>query len=229
MVAKYCQCPALALPKPEMATLSHPSKSREVVRCDQCHLVQFKTVNNLCRRCRTSLDEDENLSQSSPHHAAGSEIPGRIRRKFLDVQVGREAIRSLRQRSRLEPAATSVAHGGTAHLRLEKMQNEKATPTIVLAGAAGAGAGSERVRSATRYAGLPAKRRSRSCLSDTFLAELAEFTSELERDATVQRSRSVGHGLASATGSIEKLSAVGCQLITWQRFGWELLVDSGPG
>ena len=42
-----------------MATTLAPVDSRDVVRCDQCHLVQFRTFNNLCRRCRTSLDEDE--------------------------------------------------------------------------------------------------------------------------------------------------------------------------
>src|SRR5437588_5499965 len=42
-----------------MATALAPVDSREVVRCDHCHLVQFRTNNNLCRKCRTSLDEDE--------------------------------------------------------------------------------------------------------------------------------------------------------------------------
>src|SRR5947199_10157834 len=42
-----------------MATALAPVDSREVVRCDHCHLVQFRTNNNLCRKCKTSLDEDE--------------------------------------------------------------------------------------------------------------------------------------------------------------------------
>src|SRR5437588_9818594 len=42
-----------------MATTLAPVDSREVVRCDKCLLVQFRTTNNLCRRCRASLDEDE--------------------------------------------------------------------------------------------------------------------------------------------------------------------------
>src|ERR1041385_5397735 len=42
-----------------MATALAPVDSREVVRCDHCHLVQFRTNNNLCRKCRTSRDEDE--------------------------------------------------------------------------------------------------------------------------------------------------------------------------
>src|SRR3989442_2179242 len=42
-----------------MATTLAPVDSREVVRCDHCQLVQFRTSNDLCRRCHASLDEDE--------------------------------------------------------------------------------------------------------------------------------------------------------------------------
>src|SRR5438445_812848 len=42
-----------------MATTLAPVDSREVVRCDHCHLVQFRTNNHLCRKCKASLDEDE--------------------------------------------------------------------------------------------------------------------------------------------------------------------------
>src|SRR5437899_6754013 len=42
-----------------MATTLAPVDSREVVRCDHCLLVQFRTSNDLCRRCHASLDEEE--------------------------------------------------------------------------------------------------------------------------------------------------------------------------
>src|SRR5437899_13065477 len=41
-----------------MATTLAPVDSREVVRGDHCHLVQFRTNNHLCRKCRASLDEE---------------------------------------------------------------------------------------------------------------------------------------------------------------------------
>ena len=41
-----------------MATTLAPVDSREVVRCDHCLLVQFRTFNNNCRRCHASLDEE---------------------------------------------------------------------------------------------------------------------------------------------------------------------------
>src|SRR5258707_4015015 len=43
----------------QMATTLAPVDSREVVRCDHCHLVQFLTTNHFCRRCRASLDPEE--------------------------------------------------------------------------------------------------------------------------------------------------------------------------
>jgi CubicO group peptidase (beta-lactamase class C family) len=41
-----------------MATTLAPVDSREVVRCDRCSLVQFRTTTNMCRRCKLSLDDD---------------------------------------------------------------------------------------------------------------------------------------------------------------------------
>src|SRR3954465_7627783 len=50
-----------------MATTLAPVDSREVVRCDHCLLVQFRTTNDLCRRCHASLDEDEpEVMQAQP-------------------------------------------------------------------------------------------------------------------------------------------------------------------
>ena len=42
-----------------MATMMAPVEQREVVRCDNCSLVQFRTVNMMCRRCRKSLEVEE--------------------------------------------------------------------------------------------------------------------------------------------------------------------------
>jgi transcriptional regulator with XRE-family HTH domain len=42
-----------------MATALAPVGEREVVRCDHCQLVQFQTINNLCRRCKVDLDAVE--------------------------------------------------------------------------------------------------------------------------------------------------------------------------
>lgn len=108
-----------------MATTLAPVDSREVVRCDRCALVQFRTTNNLCRRCHTSLDEDEpEVVQVAPVA------------QVLPMQVSdpgqmslATAIRSLRLRSGLSQRqlATRMAVPRTY---VSKIENEKATPTL---------------------------------------------------------------------------------------------------
>jgi transcriptional regulator with XRE-family HTH domain len=108
-----------------MATTLSPVDSREVVRCDRCLLVQFRTHNNLCRRCHTSLDEDEPevttpvpVPQFAPPAPSG---PGHLQLAA--------SIRSLRLRSGLSQRqlATRMAVPRTY---VSKIENEKATPTL---------------------------------------------------------------------------------------------------
>src|SRR5271167_2254171 len=107
-----------------MATTLAPVDSREVVRCDQCHLVQFKTFNNLCRRCRTSLDEDEPEPILTPClPVAEVETSDRS-----EVQVA-TAIRNLRQRAGLSQRQLALRMG-VPRTYVSKIENEKATPTL---------------------------------------------------------------------------------------------------
>ena len=107
-----------------MATTLAPVDCREVVRCDRCLLVQFRTTNNLCRRCHTSLDEDE------PEVLATPPIP-----QVMPVHSGQghlnlaTSIRSLRLRNGLSQRqlATRMAVPRTY---VSKIENEKATPTL---------------------------------------------------------------------------------------------------
>ena len=156
-----------------MATTLAPVEDREVVRCDHCHLVQFRTVNNLCRKCRTSLDEEEPepiLAQPMP--AMEPVSSGRS-----EVQVA-IAIRSLRQRSGLSQRQLALRMG-VPRTYVSKIENEKATPTL---------------SSLTRLADalmvsvpelLNACTPSRQdevneLLGDPFIAELATFTKQLD-------------------------------------------------
>src|SRR5712675_1264650 len=49
-----------------MATTLATVEAREVLRCEHCSLVQFRTMNSLCRRCRKSLEMDE-PEVAAPH------------------------------------------------------------------------------------------------------------------------------------------------------------------
>lgn len=107
-----------------MATTLAPVDSREVVRCDHCHLVQFRTTNNLCRRCRTSLDEDEPepiLVEQPTMMEAPSSSSGHL-------QIA-AAIRNLRQRSGLSQRQLALRMQ-VPRTYVSKIENEKAVPTL---------------------------------------------------------------------------------------------------
>jgi transcriptional regulator with XRE-family HTH domain len=107
-----------------MATALAPVDSREVVRCDFCHLVQFRTTNNLCRKCRTSLDEDEPepiLEVQPP-----VETPANGHHSHLQVA---SAIRMLRQKSGLSQRQLALRMA-VPRTYVSKIENEKAMPTL---------------------------------------------------------------------------------------------------
>jgi transcriptional regulator with XRE-family HTH domain len=108
-----------------MATMLAPVDSREVVRCDHCLLVQFRTVNNNCRRCHASLDEEE----LEPIQAAPTPVlmpaPGNGR-GHLNLAV---SIRSLRLRIGLSQRQLA-GRMSVPRTYVSKIENEKATPTL---------------------------------------------------------------------------------------------------
>jgi len=107
-----------------MATTLAPVDSREVVRCDRCQLVQFRTQNNSCRRCRTSLDEEE----PEPILAQPTPPPQPVSRNGHGLQVAL-AIRQLRQRTGLSQRQLALRMQ-VPRTYVSKIENEKATPTL---------------------------------------------------------------------------------------------------
>jgi transcriptional regulator with XRE-family HTH domain len=107
-----------------MATTLAPVDSREVVRCDQCHLVQFRTINNLCRRCKTSLDEDEPEPILAPQPPAPEPVANG--RSHLQIAA---AIRMLRQRSGMSQRQLATRMQ-VPRTYVSKIENEKAVPTL---------------------------------------------------------------------------------------------------
>ena len=107
-----------------MATTLAPVDSREVVRCDHCHLVQFRTNNNLCRKCRTSLDEDE------PEPILVEPVPAAapVNASHSHLQIA-SAIRMLRQKSGLSQRQLALRMS-VPRTYVSKIENEKAVPTL---------------------------------------------------------------------------------------------------
>jgi len=158
-----------------MATTLAPVDSREVVRCDRCRLVQFRTANNLCRKCRVSLDADE--PEPAPVAAPSAPAPRNGNHAHLQVAL---AIRSLRQRSGLSQRQLALRMQ-VPRTYVSKIENEKATPTLFslerLARALG-------VRVPDLLGCSPVTPESacgaRELLEDDFIAQLAPYVSKLD-------------------------------------------------
>src|SRR6266403_4364433 len=108
-----------------MATILSPVDSREVVRCDSCQLVQFCTSNDLCRRCHTSLDEEEEvLAPVTPMPTLVpplENVPGHLRLA--------SSIRSFRLRGGMSQRQLA-ARMSVPRTYVSKIENEKACPTL---------------------------------------------------------------------------------------------------
>ena len=99
-------------------------ETREVVRCDYCTLVQYRTVNSLCRRCHKPLDIEEPQALApqlvtsqpvEPSTEAGLQVAGQVR----DIRRARHL--SQRQlASRMMVPRTYIS----------KIENGKAIPTL---------------------------------------------------------------------------------------------------
>src|SRR5437016_4700221 len=157
-----------------MATTLAPVDSREVVRCDHCLLVQFRTSNDLCRRCHASLDEEEPeivavapAPQMMPSNGHG--------RGHLNLAA---SIRSLRLRGGLSQRQLALRMS-VPRTYVSKIENEKATPTL---------SSLERLARALEVTvpdlltgGSPTREQlMRELMSDEFISELMPFVSKLD-------------------------------------------------
>src|ERR1039458_1539185 len=109
-----------------MATTLAPVDSREVVRCDHCLLVQFRTSNNNCRRCHASLDEEPEPEPIMVAPPMMMPVPGTNGRGHLNLAT---SIRSLRLRNGLSQRQLA-GRMSVPRTYVSKIENEKATPTL---------------------------------------------------------------------------------------------------
>src|ERR1700693_5285151 len=108
-----------------MATTLAPVDQRKVVRCDHSLLVQFRTTNDLCRRCHASLDEDEPEVVMAPPPPQMVPANGHGR-GHLNLAA---SIRSLRLRGGLSQRQLALRMS-VPRTYVSKIENEKATPTL---------------------------------------------------------------------------------------------------
>lgn len=163
--------PALALRTQPMATTLVSVETREVLRCDHCSLVQFRTTNSLCRKCRHPLDI-ERLSLApqlvpppmADSAEAGLQVAGQVR------EIRRARHLSQRQlASRMQVPRTYIS----------KIENGKAIPTLGslerLAVALGVS-----VCHLVRDARSRREEEAAGILADPFLAEIAALLPRLD-------------------------------------------------
>ena len=165
--------PALALRIKPMATTLVSVETREVVRCEFCRMVQFRTSNSLCRKCHKPLDVEETIVLApqlvtAPVVEAATEAG-------LQVSVQVREIRRSRHLSQRQLAARMEV----PRTYISKIENGKAIPTL----------GSlERLATALEINLSQLVRDSRSVrdeevcaiLADPFLAEIAALLPSLD-------------------------------------------------
>src|SRR5215470_2266414 len=107
-----------------MATTLATVEAREVLRCEHCSLVQFRTSNSLCRRCHKPLEIEEPeplvpqlVTESNPSASGETGI---------DVA---SAVRDIR-RSRKLSQRQLAGRMQVPRTYISKIENGKAVPTL---------------------------------------------------------------------------------------------------
>jgi len=164
---------ALALRNQTMATTLVSVESREVVRCDFCSLVQYRTSNSLCRKCHRPLDIEEpaplllQLVTAQPAAAsaeAGLQVAAQVR------EIRRARHLSQRQlASRMQVPRTYIS----------KIENGKAIPTLGSLERLAAALEVE-VSQLVRDARSRREEEVAAILGDPFLAEIAALLPQLD-------------------------------------------------
>ena len=168
-----------------------PVEHRDVLRCDHCHLVQFRTSSALCRKCRRSLDVEEPEPVAAPALAL---VPPAPAAENNGMQVA-NAVRDLRRVRNLSQRQLATRMG-VPRTYISKIENGKAMPTL---------SSLERLARALqvdisallRDAKTRQKDEAAVLMSDPFLAEIAQFVSQLD---SLQKSLFLNHVRELAAG-----------------------------
>jgi transcriptional regulator with XRE-family HTH domain len=164
--------------QPQAVTDSTASSSvceisqREVLRCEHCKLVQFRTAADACRRCKKSL-----LPEQPKVQPVLALVPGPVAEtKDAGPQVS-AAVRDLRHVRNLSQRQLA-ARMGVPRTYISKIENGKAMPTLSSLDRL---ARALQVDISALLRDAPTRHRDESAvlLTDPFLAEIARFTAHL--------------------------------------------------
>jgi transcriptional regulator with XRE-family HTH domain len=172
-----------------MATMMATVEQREVLRCDHCSLVQFRTANALCRRCHKCLEVEE----PEPAPAPLALVPPPVAVEGgLQVATAVRDLRHVRNLSQRQLAARM----GVPRTYISKIENGKAMPTLSSLDRL-ARALQVDISTLLRDANTRHRDETAVLMTDPFLAEIAMYTSQLD---DLQRSIFLNHVRELAAG-----------------------------
>jgi transcriptional regulator with XRE-family HTH domain len=156
-----------------MATTLATVEAREVLRCDYCSLVQFRTSNSLCRRCHKPLEIEE--PEPLAPQLVTPESQSAEQRDGIDVA---RAVRETRRERNLSQRQLA-GRMQVPRTYISKIENGKAMPTL---------SSLERLAAALEVGVCDLLRDGQSrraletaaVLADPFLAEIASLAGKLD-------------------------------------------------
>lgn len=177
-----------------VATLS--VAEREVLRCESCKLVQFRTAAAICRRCKKSLIPEI----PKPHAvlAASSEPEEREEDGSLQVSAAVRDLRRVRNLSQRQLAGRM----GVPRTYISKIENGKAMPTLSSLDRL---ARALQVDISALLRDAPRRHQDETALltADPFLAEIAKYAAHL---TSTQKAIFVNHVRELAQGRTRKIA-----------------------
>jgi len=172
-----------------MAPFGQAEAQREVLRCDHCKLVQFRTVTACCRRCKKSLE----IEKPAPAPAPLALVPA-LRPQEEGIQVA-TAVRDLRHVRNLSQRQLA-ARMNVPRTYISKIENGKAMPTLSSLDRL-ARALEVDISALLRDANTRHSNETALLMTDPFLAEIAAYTSQLD---ALQRTIFLNHVRELAAG-----------------------------
>ena len=162
---------------------------REVLRCNHCKLVQYRTATPACRRCKKSLE----LEKPAPAPAPLALVPAAAEAP-QGIQVA-TAVRDLRHVRNLSQRQLA-ARMNVPRTYISKIENGKAMPTLSSLDRL-ARALEVDMSALLRDANTRHSNEATMLMADPFLAEIAAYTSKLD---SLQRSIFLNHVRELAAG-----------------------------
>ena len=172
-----------------MVPFGQSEAQREVLRCDHCKLVQFRTSTACCRRCKKSLE----IEKPVPVAAVLAFVPAQ-RAEIEGIQVA-TAVRDLRHVRNLSQRQLA-ARMNVPRTYISKIENGKAMPTLSSLDRL-ARALDVDISALLRDANARHSNETAMLMTDPFLAEIAAYTSQLD---ALQRTIFLNHVRELAAG-----------------------------